>query len=508
MNVNCNRDNIVFAAVILALLTFVIYPTLHLYFYSSNLYLNALMTIFRLSLFFVVFHAIGYWFYRSLTYGKDSSISPPSSVEHTQPNVVILIPIRDEPIQLIRRMFLSLKEINYPNVELIAIDNSTSQQVDLFYDIANDIGLSISVIRKSDNTGFKAGALNKALETLEAEIEYVLILDIDHAPLPDILERLVPELNKDVSAAFIQAPQRYDDSSPSLIAGAFCYRQRIFYDHICPGLSINGSLFFSGTNALFRKKALDDTGGFDETSLTEDLRTSVNLHEKSWRGNYYPHHVSLGLPPTDLHTYHRQQRRWAIGTYQNLFSVLNKIIHNQSSLTLSQRMLYLGWNGTYYLQGFASIILISCSVVFLYLGHRDLFSWSDMLVFPIFFITLLSTMRHERKVTNVKWINLLIYKSLMFGDALIHMTAFIDYVTSRNLIFEVTKKSPNNKAERASPIFFIYHTVLILFIGFGIITSFFVAPFNGPIMIWPLIFLIQALTVLISTRYGILEGTN
>ena len=96
----------------------------------------------------------------------------------------------------------------------------------------------------------------------------------------------------------------------------------------------------------------------------------------------------------------------------------------------------------------------------------------------------------------------------MFGDALIHMTAFIDYVISRNLIFEVTKKAPNNKAERTTPIFFIYHVVLTLFIGFGIITSFFVAPFNGAIMIWPLIFLMQALTVLTAARYGILEGTN
>lgn len=492
-----DRNLNIFATVLFGLFGIVIYPTLEALPHINDSYLFVLMIVFRLALFFVLFHALGYWFYRLIPDKRQFATS--SAIKKIdQPYVAILIPIRNEPPQLIVRMFDSLKKINYSKVDIVIVDNSTVAQAGYFRKIAQEIDLPISIVRKEDTKGFKAGALNKALSTLKEETECVLVLDADHAPQPDILNRLVPVLIRETSAAFVQAPQRYDKNGDSLIEGAYCYRHRIFYDHICRGLAENGVLFFSGTNALFRKEALHEIGGFDESSLTEDLRSSVKLHSKKWRGIYYPHCVALGVPPSDLDTYYKQQRRWAIGTYQNLFFVLKQVAKGHSGLSLSQKMLYLGWNGTYYFQGFVSAVLITCSVIFLFLGNQGQYYWTDMVVFPVFLFTLLSTMGHERKVTNAKWVRLFAYKSILFGDALIHMSAFIDFITSRNLVFEVTNKGINQGSmisTNTTHLFFAYHIFLALIIGLAIFLSMFSDSFSLPIAIWPTIFFAQAVSI-------------
>lgn len=482
---------------LLGLFLFVVYPTVEVLPYINNQYLFALMIVFRLALFFVLFHALGYWFYRLIP-NKRQFATPSAIKKRNHPYVAILIPIRNEPPELIMRMFDSLKKIKYPKANIVIIDNSTTAKTHYFYIMSKKIDLPISIVRKKDTKGFKAGALNKALSTLKEEIEYVLVLDVDHAPQPDILDRLIPILIRDTSAAFVQAPQRYYENGNSLIKEAFCYKQRIFYDHICSGLAGNGVLFFSGTNALFRKEALFEIGGFDESSLTEDLRSSVKLHEKKWRGIYYPKCVAFGIPPSDLDTYFKQQRRWAIGTYQNLFFGLEQVVKGQSDLSLSQKMLYLGWNGTYYFQGFVSVVLIICSIIFLFLSNHIQYYWTDMVAFPVFLFTLLSTIGHERKTTNARWTRIFAYKSILFGDALIHMCAFVDFIFSRNLSFEVTNKEIKQKATISTNIinwFFAYHIFLAFIIGFAILLSIFSDSFSLSMVVWPTIFFAQTISI-------------
>ena len=484
-----------FTAVAMAFVLIVIFPTVISFLDHQSGYSITFLIVFRLAIFFMVFHIIGYWFYRMLGTSENVENKMQPSVAYDLPQVAVLLPVRDEPEYLVRRMFLHLNHIQYSSLSVIMIDNSTLSKTNTFTKMAKEIGLSVKIIRKPDFIGFKAGALNKAMAILETNIKYVLILDIDHAPQPDILQRMVPILEEDRSVAFIQAPQRYEETSTSSVKGAYCYRQRIFYDHICRGLSSSGSLFMSGTNTLIRKTALNEVSGFDESSLTEDIRTSVKLHQRKWIGKYFPETVALGLPPADLKTYHRQQRRWAIGTYQNLFFVLCLLFRKPQSLTPAQLLLYLGWNGTYYLQGFAGLILIAASIAFLFLDIYRYLLWTDTLVFFIFLVTILSTMSHERQERGVRWSKLLIYKAIMFGDSIIHATAFLDFICSRKLIFEVTRKiiSPNSGTSTG---FVLYHGFVTFFIGMAIIIYLLSSPINILVTIWPSIFMSQAITIL------------
>ena len=131
--------------------------------------------------------------------------------------------------------------------------------------------------------------------------------------------------------------------------------------------------------------------------------------------------------------------------------------------------------------------------------------WTDALVFPIFLITIFSTMLHERKAVGVPWEKLLVYKALMFGDSVIHINALIDYVFSRQLFFEVTSKTSGSDIIRVSSSFVIYHVFLASFLGLAILASFFVNTFNAMNMVWPLIFLFQAITILAATRFWMAE---
>ena len=262
----------------------------------------------------------------------------------------------------------------------------------------------------------------------------------------------------------------------------------------------------SGTNTLIRKTALNEVSGFDETSLTEDIRTSVKLHQRNWTGIYFPETVALGLPPADLQAYHRQQRRWAIGTYQNLFFILHSIFRNPKSLTASQLTLYLGWNGTHYLQGFAGLTLIASSIAFLFMDMYRYLLWTDTLALLIFIVTILTTMSYERKERGVRWSKLLIYKAIMFGDSIVHATAFIDFVCSRKLEFEITKKtsSPNSGFSTG---YFLFHCCIVIFTGASIIFCFLNSPINLYVAIWPSIFMIQAIAILfvLSTEIKVSE---
>ncbi len=169
-------------------------------------------------------------------------------------------------------------------------------------------------------------------------------------------------------------------------------------------------------------------------------------------------------------------------------------------------MLYVGWNGTYYFQGLTSLVLVLCSVIFLLFDTYGHLMWTDTLVFPIFLITLLSTMLHERNVADVKWRRLLIYKALMFGDSLIHITALIDCIFSRGLVFDVTKKKGDGNVARVSLNFILYHVSLVLFLSLAVFSSFLTETISATTVFWPLIFLIQAITILAITRLGIGRG--
>ena len=358
----------------ICMLVVVVWPTVILLDNGQSVVLIAFLVIFRLNAFFLLFHVLGYWLYRCVGGSVHIHATRSKSVATiaSGPHVSIVVPIRDEPVSIVRRMLLHIREIEYDNYSVFIVHNGDVPTSRQFSELLVEAKLQANVIHKKDLAGYKGGALNTALYALPENAVYVLVLDVDHAPRPLILQSLVPILQQDDRLAFVQAPQRHENAASSLISTAYCYKSRVFYDHLCAGMAATKSLFFTGTNALFRKAALDEIGGFDEASLTEDIRTSLNLHARGWLGDYYSGTVAIGYAPFDLYSYYRQQRRWAIGTFQNCQYALRLLLSRPGSLSIEQWILYLGWSGTFYLQGVTCNFLLLSSIV---LSLTDVSRW-------------------------------------------------------------------------------------------------------------------------------------
>jgi cellulose synthase/poly-beta-1,6-N-acetylglucosamine synthase-like glycosyltransferase len=492
----CRKTALPISAFLIAsLIAVVIWPTVTVLKEEQPLPLIGFLLLFRLNALFLLFHIFGYWLYRCIG-GIYSEKAESAKARITrQPHVSILVPIRDEPVNLVRRMLLHLRAVRYDNYSVVLINNGGMPTKRQFNELLADTKLHATLIQKKDSTGHKGGALNAGLKAIPKDSEYVLVLDVDQAPRPLILQSLVPILEQDNRLAFVQAPQRFANSTNSLISTAYCFKLRVFYDHLCNGMAATGSLFFSGTNALFRKTALDEVGGFDERSLTEDIRTSIQLHRRGWLGEYYSDAVAVGYAPFDLYSYYRQQRRWAIGTFQNYIYTLRLFFTRPTSLSFEQWIMYLGWNGTFYLQSLTCVFFLLSSIVFL---RADLTRWmrfTDGIALAASLLTVIAIAASQRRATHSSIATLLISYVIFFGDFIVHLRALSELLFRKKLDFEVTSKEA--KTSRQIPLANLYsHVFLVL----CVIVAIAVTPSSGRSewrIVWPFLFILQSLGVIL-----------
>ncbi len=190
------------------------------------------------------------------------------------------------------------------------------------------------------------------------------IFDADQNPMPGFLQKTVYFLEKDEKLAFIQTPQFYTNIDVSPIAKGSTVQQAIFYEAICEGKSLSDAMFCCGTNVLFRKSALDEVGGFDEASITEDFATSVKLHSGGYKSLYYKNVCAFGMAPESLPAYFKQQNRWAAGTISVMNKLIRQFIRNPRSLSIPQWWEYF-LAATYYFIGWAFFILMISPIAYL-----------------------------------------------------------------------------------------------------------------------------------------------
>lgn len=127
-----------------------------------------------------------------------------------------------------------------------------------------------------------------------------------------------------------------------------------------------------GTNTVIRREALEDVGGFDESTVTEDFATSFTLHLKGWKTLYYNHVSTFGQAPENLGAYLVQQERWSMGNVSVLRRILKTLITKPSSLKFSQWFEYI-ITSSYYLVSWAYLFLIFCPVLYIFFNIPSFF---------------------------------------------------------------------------------------------------------------------------------------
>jgi hypothetical protein len=233
------------------------------------------------------------------------------------PSVTIQLPVYNEPA-VARRLLSSVGRLAAPRdrVDIQILDDSTDEtrdRVDEGVAGLRAAGWRVSVLRRVERAGFKAGALAAGLN--ETTAEFVAIFDADFAPEPDFLQRTLPGFATDV--AVVQARWAFLDGGRSWLARAQALALNAHFSVEHEARYRGGRWFnFNGTAGIWRRAAIDDAGGWSGDTLTEDLDLSYRAQLRGWRFVYLD---DVGVPcelPASLRDFMVQQQRWATGGIQ------------------------------------------------------------------------------------------------------------------------------------------------------------------------------------------------
>lgn len=266
---------------------------------------------------------------------------------HDEPaSVDVFVTTYGEDLDVIRRTVTAALAIRGRHRTLV-LDDGRSDEV---RDLADELGAEY--VRRPDNRAAKAGNINHALSITDGE--FFAVFDADFAPRADFLHETLPYFATD-KVAFVQTPQTYGNLHTVLSKGSG-YLQSVFYSLIQSGKNRFNAAFCVGTNVIFRRNAVADIGGIYEKSKSEDIWTSILLHERGWRSIYTGAVLAVGDTPESVEAYSKQQLRWATGAFEILLR--HNPLSRKRRLTTDQRIQYLT-TATFYMNGIAPALLLA-----------------------------------------------------------------------------------------------------------------------------------------------------
>jgi cellulose synthase (UDP-forming) len=286
--------------------------------------------------------------------------TPPAPARY--PTVDIFVPIVNEPLVILKRTLIGCRAQDYPAEKLFihVLDDGGRDEV---RELAGEMGCTYH--RRGNRAHAKAGNLNHALGRTGAEL--VAVFDVDHVPVRNFLKRTVGCF-EDEKVAFVQTPHHF--YNPDIYQRNLRLErdirndQDLFFKVIQAGRDAHNSAFFAGSSGMFRRAALEQTGGFRTETLTEDLHTSLLLHARGWRSCYINETLSAGLSPESQRSYLKQRERWAMGAVQT-FVRANPLLTR--GLSLAQRIDYFG-SIYYFFHGIPRVIYLAAPLAYLLFG--------------------------------------------------------------------------------------------------------------------------------------------
>lgn len=203
---------------------------------------------------------------------------------------------------------------NYDNYHIYLLDDSTDPACQARVDrVAADHPDRVTVVRRPDRRGFKAGNLNHGLAEAAVSEKYFVLVDADEI-LPDsFLRRLVPRIDADPHCGFIQANHRSNPSRRHPLADAVGVGIDIHWRWYQPLRNRYGFVMLLGHGAIIRREAWVKTGGFPEI-VSEDLGFALRMREHGWRGYFAEDVICLEDFPETFRAFRIRHMKWTKGT--------------------------------------------------------------------------------------------------------------------------------------------------------------------------------------------------
>jgi cellulose synthase/poly-beta-1,6-N-acetylglucosamine synthase-like glycosyltransferase len=311
---------------------------------------------------------------RRITVTQSTKLAQQSLQDNHLPFVSLHVPAHNEPPDMVIETLASLLRIDYPNYEVVAIDDNTDDE-SLWRPVEQWCSSNgVKFAHLADWPGYKSGALNYALSDLmDPKTDIIGVVDSDYQIEPGFLRRCVP-LFEDEHVGFIQAPQDYRDWAGVPYLRRLYYSYKYFFAVSQPSRNERDGAIFAGTMGLIRRSALQAVGGWDEWCITEDAELSLRLLQGGWSGVHVDASMGKGVMPLTFEALKSQRYRWCFGGMQLMRMHFRELLFDRR-LTLGQRWAYLSgglqWYGDFL--GLIFFVFLLVGAVNLGLGGDQLF---------------------------------------------------------------------------------------------------------------------------------------
>jgi cellulose synthase/poly-beta-1,6-N-acetylglucosamine synthase-like glycosyltransferase len=277
------------------------------------------------------------------------------------PRVTVQLPIYNE-LYVVERLLDAVASLDYPRelLDVQVLDDSTDETVELAAKSVARLraaGLDIVHIHRVDRTGYKAGALEHGSKC--AKGEFILILDADFVPGPDVLKKTIHYFTDD-RIGMIQTRWGHLNRTYSMLTRV----QAMFLDgHLLleqTGRNRAGRFInFNGTAGVWRKTCIADAGGWQHDTLTEDLDLSYRAQIKGWNFVFLPDLVTPAELPVDMNGFKSQQHRWTKGSIQTCRKLLPAVWRAELPLKIKME-------ATMHLTSNYAFLLLACICILMH----------------------------------------------------------------------------------------------------------------------------------------------
>jgi len=378
---------------------------------------------------------------------KNNGTTTPAQEFADLPHVTIQLPIFNEQF-VVDRLLQAVSRIEYPRdrLDIQLLDDSTDETVNVagaLVDHYASQGLPITYLHRTNRSGFKAGALHEGLKS--AKGAFVAIFDADFVPPSDFLLRTIhhftdPKIGM-VQTRWTHLNRRYSfltEVEAILLDGHFVLehsgraRHNVFFN-------------FNGTAGIWRRKAIDDAGGWEHDTLTEDTDLSYRAQLKGWKFIYRQDVECPAELPVEMTAFKTQQARWAKGLIQTGKKILPRVLKSDQPFRVKLEAWYhLTANMSYPLMVILSVLLLPAMVIRFYQG------WFQMLYIdiPLFLASTFSIssfyLVSQRELFPRTWPRALLYlpflMALGIGLTVTNTIAVLEALIGRQTAFARTPK--------------------------------------------------------------------
>ncbi|SEI42716.1 Exo-beta-1,3-glucanase, GH17 family [Azotobacter beijerinckii] len=270
---------------------------------------------------------------------------PVTGDEAYRPKVSIHVPCYNEPPEMVKQTLDALARLDYPDYEVLVIDNNTKDPAvwQPLEEHCARLGPRFKFFHVAPLAGFKGGALNYVMQHTAPDAEVIAVIDSDYCVEPDWLKHMVPHF-ADPKIAVVQSPQDYRDDKESAFK-KLCYAEYKGFFYI--GMITRNdrdAIIQHGTMTMTRRSVLDELGWAD-WCITEDAELGLRVFEKGLSAAYSERSYGKGLMPDTFIDFKKQRFRWAYGAIQIMKRHTRSLLWGKDTeLTRGQRYHFLaGW---------------------------------------------------------------------------------------------------------------------------------------------------------------------